>query len=304
MTDYKPCIEVLMPTYNGERFLAAQLDSILGQRGFFDVKISVRDDGSTDGTREILKHYESFHGIHVIYGTNIGVNASMMALVNQANADFYAFSDQDDIWYDFRLQEALGALQLLKKDKPLLWTCREELTDENLHPIGMMPTPKYLGDFHNAVIQNKAPGHTQVFNQALLNLLKGYPPEEIFVYDWVVYLLACAFGTVVYHPQSCGKYRQHNQNAIGYSTGGFAHLRRRVLRLLSGRLRGIVNQQAYFYSRYGKRLTEGHRALLEGLANNRHTLTTRLRYALTTKVRRDTLFETLQFRLLYFFGVF
>jgi glycosyltransferase involved in cell wall biosynthesis len=192
-------IEVLMPTYNGERFLVEQLDSILSQQGDFDLRITVRDDGSTDGTREILRHYASQHGVKVILGERIGVNAAIMELVNQADgdADLYAFSDQDDIWYHFRLQEAVTTIISREPGKPILWTCMEELADESLNTYGLMPHPKYLGHFHNAIIQNKAPGHTQVFNRELLDLFKDYPPTKIFVYDWVVYMLASAFGDVI-----------------------------------------------------------------------------------------------------------
>jgi hypothetical protein len=239
-------------------------------------------------------------------GERIGVNAAIMELVNQAgsDADLYAFSDQDDVWYNFRLQEAVTALKLHESDKPLLWTCMEELTDEKLNTYRLMPYPKYLGHFNNAVIQNKAPGHTQVFNRALWNLLRDYPPEKIFVYDWVVYLLASAFGKVLYCPKSCGKYRQHSANAIGYSSNWLAHLLRRFKRLFSGALRGIAEQQGYFLARYQNSLeTDDGRALAE-FVHSRGRLLTRIRFALTTKVKRDTWFESLQFRILYIFGVF
>jgi glycosyltransferase involved in cell wall biosynthesis len=297
-----------MPTYNGERFLTEQLDSILGQQGDFELHITVRDDGSTDGTRDILRRYEKEHGITVIPGGRIGVNASIMELVNRAdeNAELYAFSDQDDVWYNFRLQEAVNAFRAHGKTagKPLLWICREELADENLQTIGHLPHPKYPGDFHNAVIQNKAPGHTQVFNRALWALFKGYPPETIFVYDWVVYLLASAFGELLYCPRPCGKYRQHGANAIGYSPGGRSHFRRRLKRLFSGALGGIAGQQAHFLARYKENLTADHRSILESFVYNNKNLFLRLRFALTTRIKRDTVMESLQFRILYVLGVF
>jgi len=299
-------IEILLPTYNGELFLAEQLDSILNQRGDFDLHITVRDDGSTDSTRKILSYYESTYNVRVIYGTRIGVNASVMALADSADtgADLYAFSDQDDVWYDFRLHEAVTAIQSRETDKPLLWTCKEELTNEKLQVTGYMPYPKYLGNFCNAVIQNKTPGHTQVFNRALLDLFKGYPAEKIFVYDWVVYLLASVFGEVLYCPRSCGKYRQHGKNAIGFSPGRMSHLRRRLKRLFSGALKGIAEQQAYFLTRYGECLNPNDRQILTDFVTSRKRWFSRICFALTTRVKRDTWFESLQFRILYIFGAF
>lgn len=302
----KPRIVVFMPTYNGERFLSAQLDSILSQKGNFDLNITVRDDGSTDGTCDILRRYALEQGVNVIYGEHIGVNASIMEMVNQADgeAELYAFSDQDDVWYDFRMQEAVDACLYPCDDMPLLWTCHEDLTDEHLNVFGAMPFPKYLGNFHNAIIQNKTPGHTQVFNGALLRLLQGYPPDSIFVYDWVLYLLASAFGRVLYCARSCGMYRQHGANTIGYSANKWGHLTRRLRRLLNGSLRGISNQQEHFLARYEESLTVDARRVLGDFINNRGNLFSRIRFALTSKVRRDTPFESLQFRILYIFGVF
>ena len=306
MSNSKMRIQVLMPTYNGERFLAEQLDSILAQQGHFELRITVRDDGSTDGTRAILAHYSQAHGVHVVFGERVGVNAAVMALVNGApdDADLYAFSDQDDVWYPFRLQEAVTAIQARPSGRPLLWTCMEELTDEDLHVLCAMPRPKLLGDMYNAIIQNKTPGHTQVFNQALRVLLKGYPPQQIFVYDWVLYLLACTFGEVLYCSRSCGKYRQHSANAIGYSANWLAHLLRRLQRLRRGDLRGIAAQQGFYLARYHNSLPEASRHALEGFVHSRGCLLARIRFAFTTRTKRDTWFESLQFRILYILGVF
>jgi len=299
-------IDVLMSTYNGEKYLAQQIDSILAQKGGFSLKLHVRDDGSTDGTCNILKKYSEKQGVNVVYGKNIGVNASMMELIKNSseNSDYFAFSDQDDLWYDFRLNEAISALEAAKTDKPLLWSCMEELTDENLTPYNFMPMPKYLGNFYNAIIQNKTAGHTQVFNKSLRNLYKDYPPKKMYVYDWVLYIMASAFGKVLFCEKTCGKYRQHGTNSIGYETGWLKQLPRRAKRLLRGDFKHITAQLEYFYETYKDKLNLEHRRELDRMLNSRKNILKRIYYALTTKIKRNTKFESAQFRLLYILGVF
>jgi len=301
-----PNIEVLMSTYNGEKYLSEQLDSILAQKGCFNLKITVRDDGSSDGTHDILNYYVKEHGISVIYGKNIGVNASMMELVKQSgkDCDYFTFSDQDDVWYDFRLYEAVNSLNALNSTVPLLWSCMEELTDEKLKPFGLMPYPKKLGNFYNAMIQNKTAGHTQVFNQELRNLIVDYPAEKMYVYDWAIYLMASAFGEVRFCENSCGKYRQHGANAIGYELGWLRQTVRRIKRMTRGQFRNNSVQLEFFYGQFKDKLCEDYRSEAERFLNSRKNIIKRVRFAFTTKIKRNTKVESLQFWALYILGVF
>ena len=75
-------IQILLSTYNGEHFLREQLDSFLRLEGFDNVAVLIRDDGSTDSTRDILREYSEKHGFEVILGDNVGLNASMMELTS------------------------------------------------------------------------------------------------------------------------------------------------------------------------------------------------------------------------------
>ena len=326
----KANVEILISTFNGEKYLKEQLNSCLAQEGNFNIKITVRDDGSTDETCHILKQYEEEFHINVIYGQNIGLNASMMELIklSEEHFDYFAFCDQDDVWENFKIEEAVKCLcEIDKADKvaahssgdsqspleicflankktPLLWSCMEELTDENLNSYSLMPYPKYLGNFYNAVIQNKTAGHTQVFNKTLRDMYMHYPPDKMYVYDWVLYMLACALGEVYFCDKPCGKYRQHGKNTIGYELGPIAQIPRRLKRLLNGDFRHITTQMAYFYETYGNKIKEEHKSEMERFLNSRKNIFTRVYYALTTKIKRNTSFESLQFRVLYILGVF
>jgi len=304
--DNKANVEVLLSSYNGEKYIQQQLDSLINQKGDFNLKISARDDGSRDGTRDVLKFYQNTHNINVTYGDNVGVNASMMLLVQESEKDFdyFAFCDQDDVWFPERIGKAVSALEEYPKGAPVLWSCMEELTDENLIPYSLMPHPKYLGEFNNAVIQNKTAGHTQVFNRSLRDIFIEYPPEKMYVYDWALYILASAFGTVCYYNKVCGQYRQHKSNTIGFETNPLMQIPRRMKKMFGGDLKQITKQISYIYNHFGNMLADEHRRELRLYLENRRNFYRRTKYAFTTKLKRDSALESLQFRLLYALGFF
>ena len=92
-------IQILMSTYNGEKYLREQLDSFVNLDNFEEVKVLIRDDGSTDSTLEILDEYRLKYGFEIIKGINIGLNKSMMNLFKECDmeCDYFAYSDQDDV---------------------------------------------------------------------------------------------------------------------------------------------------------------------------------------------------------------
>ena len=299
-------IEVLMSTYNGESYLREQLDSILSQKGDFHLKVSIRDDGSTDGTKEILETYTTTSNVRITYGRNMGVNASMMHLIlaSERDFDFFAFSDQDDFWHSDRITKAITTLQEFPPSTPLLWSCMEELTNEHLEPYARMPSPKLLGNFYNAFLQNKTPGHTQVFNAALRNIFETFPAEKMHVYDWILYLIACEFGQVCFCKDVCGLYRQHGNNVIGYDTEGFTLLLRRLRSLKEGEFEKTVSQLQYYVDFFEDALKKEHKEEIKLFLSMRRNIFTRTIYALQTNIKRDTLLEAFQIRVAYILGAF
>jgi glycosyltransferase involved in cell wall biosynthesis len=297
-------VEILLSTYNGEKYLREQLDSLLAQECIDDIKISVRDDGSTDGTRDILQEYAVRHSIAVTWGVNAGVNAGMMELLKNTDkgSRFFAFCDQDDVWAPGKIKAAVAALSARPESVPLLWGCMEEMTDERLNPISMMPVPRYAGDFFNAVIQNQMAGHTQVFNRALRELLLRVPAEKMQMYDWVAYALASAFGEVIFDGRCFGKYRQHGRNAVGYELNALAQIPRRLKRMRAGALRQTAGQMAAVYENFSDSLLECYQKELARFFESRSCLAKRFAYACTTKLKRSTRLESLQFRALYLLG--
>ena len=229
-------VQVLLSTYNGETYLKEQLDSILNQKNVA-VKLFVRDDGSSDGTVDILRAYAALHdNICYLCGENCGVVASFFRLfeLSDPDVDFYALSDQDDVWDEDKLSIACQKLEQMRKSKsqkkkkndsqirtfttPLLYCCDAWNTDDALNPLSesMQTAGKELiPDFRNALIENIARGASIVFNQALMSYIRISMPQDIYMHDWWLYLVASCFGEVYYDSAAHYKYRQHAGNTLG-----------------------------------------------------------------------------------------
>lgn len=219
-------IQILLSTYNGEKYIRQQLDSIFAQT-CAPASVLIRDDGSTDATPAILAEYqERYPQLRVIEGENIGTIASFFELFRLADPemDYYALSDQDDVWMEDKIAAAVKALQKLEagvtaEQIPLLYCGAQCLTDLHMQPIAGQPQVVVRkASFGNALVQNICTGCTAVYNQALAELLRGAKPEFTIMHDWWLYLLASCFGRVYYDSTPHIYYRQHGHNVYGAKT--------------------------------------------------------------------------------------
>ena len=289
-SEVRPHVCVLMSTYNGEQFLAEQLDSLLAQQGV-DVTIVIRDDGSSDGTRKLLELYESRNrNIEVHLGSNLGVVLSffdLMRIASTSAADFFALCDQDDVWLPEKLSKAVRALGP-SQSIPRLYCSAVRYVDRSLRHISVSRTRLRPG-FGNAVVENIATGCTTVFNKALLQRVNSAPPTGALMHDWWLYMVATAFGEVVFDPESWILYRQHGRNVIGGTTSMTKMLMIR-LRRLTVRQDGIFkcsDQAREFLDCFGGRCPPAHREVLQEMLAVRGDFFERLRFAFTGKVRRN-----------------
>ena len=218
-------VEVLLSTYNGERFLREQLDSIINQKGIY-VKISIRDDGSKDNTISIIKDYiekykDSINFIEDNFG-NIGVIKSYEKLLINSKEKYLAFSDQDDIWLPDKLVKSLEVLKEIENrgSMPVLVYSDLKIVDQNLNTIAnsffkMMKINAERGmDFKSLVVQNAVVGCTTLFNKKLKEYSLPFPSQCI-MHDWWLALCANYYGKAAYVPQQLILYRQHQNNVIG-----------------------------------------------------------------------------------------
>jgi glycosyltransferase involved in cell wall biosynthesis len=225
-------IAILLATFNGERYLGEQLASIESQTIDARLDVIASDDGSSDGTRDVL---EAWRGrwkrgdFRVTAGPCRGIAENFRSLMTQSgsDADFIAFSDQDDVWMPDKLEVAIGAIG--DDQGPTLFCSRTLLVDRNLRPIGRSLQFRRAPHFRNALVQSIAGGNTMVLNRPAFALVGESARRTSFVaHDWWCYILVSgAEGRVIYDCVPRVAYRQHQANAIGHNTG----LRARLVRL-------------------------------------------------------------------------
>lgn len=214
---------VLLSTYNGQRYLNKQLNSLLTQSIINNMRIIVRDDGSTDGqTLSILRQYKNEGLIDLWERKNVGVIKSFFDLLLHApDADYYAFCDQDDFWLPLRLEKAVEKLE--SHSEPSLYCSRKIIVDQNLKKLPRNDVVPLFGPLDALMKRNVASGCTMVFNQTLRNLcLKFTPSEDDFqnlYHDTWLFILARFTGTIIYDNNSYILYRQHDHNVVGAIEG-------------------------------------------------------------------------------------
>jgi glycosyltransferase involved in cell wall biosynthesis len=236
----QPHIAILMASYNGARFIEGQLQSILDQ-DHENWSLWISDDGSTDGTIELIEAFCKAHPearIHLREGPKRGAAQNFLSLVTAEDieADYWSFADQDDVWFPNKLSRALQVLPPADATTPFLYGARTAVTDMQLNQIGQSVLHGRGLGFQNALVQNFAAGNTMVFTHAARALFpKSAAKQEIVALDWMTYqLVAGAGGDVFFDHQPCLYYRQHDQNEIGYNFGVLAKFKRAVA-VMNGR---------------------------------------------------------------------
>lgn len=212
-------ILILLSTYNGKEYLREQLDSIYSQANIKDISFLVRDDGSTDGTQEILDEYQRKNDNFKWYqGENKRPARSFWELLNKASGyDYYAFADQDDVWEKDKIIIAIEQLEKLDHKKPLLYMSDVHVVDKDLNHLadGFVDTSvpvSYAYSLSNSV----CPGCTFVFNEEARKLATRFDAEKyIDHHDWTLYKIVACFGEVIFDKTTHMHYRQHGHNVIG-----------------------------------------------------------------------------------------
>lgn len=228
-----PHITILMATYNGARFLAAQLESLATQT-HRNWSLIVSDDGSRDGTMDILHAFDRAHPgriLHLVEGPRLGSPAqNFMSLLTRQNLPngMVALADQDDVWLPQKLARAVDHLVGCPQTLPCIYASESILTDANLKHLRQKPNPQAQPNFRNALVQNLFAGHSTVLNAAALSLVQEVgTPRNIAFHDWWLYqLVAGAGGTCLLDPARTVLYRQHGSNAFGAPHGVYATLKR------------------------------------------------------------------------------
>lgn len=296
-------VAVLMSTYNGEAYLNEQIDSILSQ-SFADFTLYIRDDGSQDGTVALIQKYKDPR-IVFLPGKNLGPAQSFFALLRQArDADYFFFSDQDDIWYPNKMDRMLSVIGQYG-DTPTMVFSDFAMIDAE----GAMTAPSYAEFASLQVVPGQIPlnkliaqpyafGCASVINRSLARLVLQ-PPEGIEMHDCWISLTAAAVGELIYLPEQTISHRFHDRNATGRS--GQSSALSRIKRMTSGFQAQVRNtalrlhQVSLLLEIYGDALLPEPKRLLteisQAMGQSRTTLVKALRkYGVSRQKSLNTLF--------------
>lgn len=298
-------VQILLSTYNGEKYLNELLDSLLSQ-SYKSIEILIRDDGSNDGTIKILKQYEKLSNITVLLGENIGVKNSFFKLLEIADKSFgyYAFCDQDDVWLRDKIKSAVELLESEDKDIPLLYFSKKTIVDEQLNFIGYTIIPRRKLSINNAIIENIASGCTMVINKQLRNKLIGKIPKYTNMHDNWMYKVAAAFGKIIFDKNSYMLYRQHENNVIGEEKRFLKRWIHKIFMDNKVRIKErkatihIIIQAKEFYDIYYDDLSETNRKLIEDFINKPKSIFKRLIYVLKGKWYKQRVIDNVVFKTL------
>ncbi len=212
-------VAVLVATYNGEKYIVEQLESIIAQKGV-NVNIFVRDDGSSDSTTYILDQYKRKGLLKWYYNGHKGIQKGFLDLCKHApEADYYAFCDQDDVWDEDKLNIAVQSLSQVQNTKPQIYYCGQRITDENLNILSVHRISNKRNAHTNFLVSNIA-GCTAVFNRKLLLAVNNCSPDYILMHDsWVFKICISIGGVYIADPEPHINYRQHGDNSVGLRNG-------------------------------------------------------------------------------------
>lgn len=218
-------VTILMSTYNGERFLAEQIESIR-QQTYTDWQLLIRDDGSKDRTREIIQDFcqkdNRIHFVNPDSVENLGVIKSFFHLLKHQMSDVYFFSDQDDVWLPEKVEMQLEEAIKYDDNQPLLVYTDLKVVDQELNVVheSMIRTQSDHANTEllQEITENTVTGGVSMINQALADLWTGQEEYDLLMHDWYLALLAAAFGHLVYIDRPSELYRQHSNNVLGART--------------------------------------------------------------------------------------
>ena len=286
-------IVVVLSSYNGEKYIAEQIDSILSQQNV-DLKLLIRDDGSKDSTLKILEDYNHSHPdkIYIVADRNVGFAKSFLAATNQAlklfpNTKYFAFADQDDCWLPNKLETGIVQLQHFSQNVPALYCSNLSVVDANLNFIHKLrPHISTSLTKEQSLIYNLGVGCTMIFNRCAAELLYNSFPPQCKYHDFYLFQICKFCGNVTYDNDSYIQYRQHGKNQIGGHVGVLSNF---VNRLKFKSLDRICqNEASALLYGIGKLLSDEDRLLISDFLMLHNSFKRRIKYFFSSKYNLST----------------
>ena len=302
---------VLLSTYNGEKYLQEQLDSLYVQEGV-EVTILARDDGSSDETVEILKRNAALHNNLSWYtGENVRPAKSFLDLIKESSKqhyDYYAFCDQDDRWDKDKLKCAVDMLELEDNTKPNLYFSNLRIVDQDLNyyrlshasASGRQQRSKY-----SCLTEDMATGCTIVFNKTASEYVMSHFPNYCSMHDSWVYMICKFFGKVIYDFDAHIDYRQHGDNVVGtyLEKKSFQMGWKRFKRLFNRTLQPRYNNAINFYECFGDRLDAKDKEKVLEIVHYKDSLSAKMKLLNDKEIYGTSRSRDLRYRGLIILGI-
>lgn len=217
-------VNILMSTYNGQEFIAQQIQSIQKQT-FENWNLLIRDDGSSDETPKIIADFAKSDArirfINADKRENFGVIKNFYTLLKYEKADYYFFSDQDDVWQPQKLELTLASVEKENNQIPLMVYTDLIVVDRDLQVLhdSMIKTQSHHANTSllEELTENTVTGGTMMVNHCLAKQWKQCY-DDLIMHDWYLALLAASLGKLIYLDETTELYRQHESNVLGART--------------------------------------------------------------------------------------
>lgn len=284
-------ISIIMSTYNGERYLSEQIESILNQ-DYKDWKLFVFDDGSKDETEKIIRGYQKEEKDRIFFfrnEKNFGARGNFFQGLRQVaekiapESKYYAFSDQDDVWDRDKLSLGLSKMKEIEGEgSPAVIFSDVRITDKNLKVVeesyfrGSKINKGSL-DFASLLMENKAIGGTMMINSKMAEIefererMMGGFPKEAKMHDWWFALIGASLGKLAVIDRATESYRQHERNVIGGKVF-FNYVKHRIFHYqVKKSIEENVLQGKEFFRYYENCLKKDKKEILENFINLSHS---------------------------------
>lgn len=299
----KKKVQILLSTYNGEKYICKQIESILEQENV-DVHILIRDDGSEDNTvdeiKKLIKKYPL--KIELITGKNLGYKKSFLELCHRTsrNYDYYAFSDQDDFWLPRKLEVAINYLSK-NNNKLKLYASTVNIADENLNFLCKKDISNFVNTLGSTFTRGRLAGCTYVFNNGLLNIIRKFPYNKfsntLISHDGLTMILCQALNGFVYVDQN--SYILHRRREDSVTSGGNG-MKRRV----NGELNMIFKHKKekstlakYLLKNYSEKLSIENLELVTLISNYSNSLKNHIKLLFDSKLNSGLKLANLEMKI-------
>lgn len=265
-------IHILLATYNGENYLAEQLNSILNQTNT-NWQLLIHDDNSTDNTVDIIKQYQKqnpdkiqFIDDDVSFGN---ASANFSFLLEHVDSEYIMFCDQDDVWLKNKIELTLEKMQDMEKtyqNLPILVHTDLTVVDEELKVISKSYWKYQYIDpskdsLNRLLVQNTITGCTVMINRRLMNIALPIPNDAI-MHDWWLGLVAAAFGKITYIDIPTVFYRQHSKNDTGAAKFNIKTIWKKMISLYKIDLQKYILQAKELLGRYQEEMAVDQKKLI------------------------------------------